>query len=388
MKAALTSRSSTSSSEATAQSAVAVAEPPALPVAADQPLDRCALAAPRVSTMARPPLGALAACLTVAVVHVVVATWVISEPVATERLRQRFLALSPQGCPSIVIAGDSRAAWQVTPETIASTLGRPPHDVVNLGLEYCESATVLAAYREFADRFAPAPIMLLSVSFWTLNDHPRGGSHHINDTTLWDLGLVDRLRIVPPKQAVLAEFLPERTLWRRFTARLNPPANRVVPQTVEDRDFHIVAAPDEVAALARTLAEGLFAGAKTDGVCWRQFEVSLQGLKEAGVQVVLLDTPEHPAFLAAIEGTAKQEAYERYHARLAELSRRAGIPLLRYHPARFAAADPNMLYGDVLHLNRTGAGVLSEWIGQSLRHLIADGVLRGPAPAVRSVNNR
>jgi hypothetical protein len=340
----------------------------------------------------------LAAGLLVGVVHLLVGL-AYPEPIARESLRRKVLDLTADGHPGLLVAGDSRAEYQVIPSVLAATLGVPASAAVNIGTACGEPAATLAAYREFTGRFADGPIMLLSVGLWSVNDHQH---EYLGNETLWSLGFADRVRVAPVRSALCSMFLPERVAAARFAdwlhggtrpdpvtgqilARLTPGARARDASVSWLTDRGYIGSTKDVAAdhrvLGRTtrgIVESWYIDARVDGVRWRLFESNLDRLLADGVQVVILDTPRHPAVLAALEGTSGAEADGQFHRQLLDISAAKAIPLLSYDAAVFQGRDPDRLFRDAAHLNDAGATLLSERIGRDLRGLIDVGKLRWP----------
>ena len=107
-------------------------------------------------------------------------------------------------------------------------------------------------------------------------------------------------------------------------------------------------------------------------------EEDLHELVAAGVQVVMLDSPEHPAFRAYIADTSAGTANAKFHDQLRDLCASLDIPLLHYDATWCGARNPNTLFCDPLHLNRRGAAVLSERVGRDVKELLESGRLRSP----------
>ena len=330
--------------------------------------------------ISRLPTGALAAALFVGLCHLVVSVWIVPHPIAREALRNKIITLTEHHRPSLLIVGDSRAQRHVIPEVVANELGTSVDNVVNIASASCESPVVLAAYREFAGRFAPAPIMVISVSVYSVNDRASEPSA-LSKETLWSLGLTDRLRLASLPRALGVIFLPERELYRRLIVRPREPGPAAVPERgfvgiAEDRCITLT--PEGLRPAMTYVDQVWFNEAEIDGVRWRQLQADLHSLVGAGVQVVVLDSTAHPAFLQAIAGTSVDTTNVRFHGKLRALCERMNIPLLRYGINWAGGADPDTLFYDVLHLNRRGAALLSKLVGRDLNALIRCGTLRLP----------
>ena len=244
-----------------------------------------------------------------------------------------------------------------------------------------ESSAVLAAYREFFERFASKPIVVISVSISSVNDSVilQG---YLNDEVLWSVGPLDRLRLAPLKRALGCTFLPERELQRRLAACFRKPRLPAVAQrgfVGLTNDHRVDSTPGAVQDCVSRIDRGWFNQPVIDGVRWRQLEADLLSLIRAGAQVVVLDAPEHPAFLQCIAGTGNGVANTRFHEQLRVLCQRNDIPILRYRTEWHGHRDPDALYHDLLHLNRRGALLLSERVGRDLAVLLQNGRLRLPA---------
>lgn len=330
--------------------------------------------------LSRLPTGALAAVLFVGLFHLLVSVWIVPHPIAREALRNKIVALTEHHRPSLLIAGDSRAQRHLIPEVVADQLGLTPDNVVNIASASCESPVVVAAYREFAGRFTSAPIMVISVSIYSINDRANEPSA-LSKESLWSLGLVDRLRLATLPRALAAIFLPERELYRRLVIRPREPSPAAVPERgfvgiAEDRC--IDSTPEGLRPAITYVNRVWFNNAEIDGVRWRQLQADLHNLIDAGVQVVIMNSPDHPAYLQAIAGTSMDTANTEFRRQLSDLCQRLNVPLLHYDADWANGCDPDTLFYDVLHLNRRGAAILSERVGRDINDLIRSGRLRLP----------
>ncbi|UCE60912.1 MAG: hypothetical protein JSU63_04005 [Phycisphaerales bacterium] len=372
----MTLHSSTSSSSSVLEPpavAVATASLRGRPVESLSPTGR----APAAVSARRWPRGGIIACALVAVAHVAISTWVFPHPIAREELRRKVIAI-PQGQrPSLIFAGDSRAWWHIDPAVVAENVDLPAGKVVNIAINSCESSGVLAAYREFSDRFAPAPIIVISISAYSINDGVTY-RHCLNDEVLWSVGLLDRFRLASVKDAIQATFLPERELANRI-ARAYYETKAFVPP--EEGFWEIPAkgpldwTSDHTQERLSFIRDVWFENPSMTGIRWRQLEEDLQDLKQGGAQVVLLDSPEHPQLADRLEGTPSGTANAAFHRQLHDLGKRMQIPVLRGGPDWLGDRNADELYCDPVHMNRLGAELFSASIGTELRNLLNRGVL-------------
>lgn len=327
----------------------------------------------------RLPAGALLACFIVLLTHLGVSRLIVPHPIAREPLRRKVIALTEFDRPSLIAAGDSRAQVHIRPGIVAQELGWPEEQVINAGLFLSEPSAVLAAYREFAHRFPPAPIILISVSFYSVNDGITD-ARYINDEVLWSVGVLDRFRLVPPGRALMATFLPEKACWRLLTdkafdrARPVPHRGFLGKPASGSEGF----SPEVVARQGIELKRCWFAKPRIQGIRWRQFQADLRSLRDGGVQVVILDSPVHPAFADSLADPALKEAHTRFHRQLAELCGQMKVPILQYTCDSFSGYHPDDLFFNLTHLNRRGATLLSEKVGRDLHGLLAQARLHAP----------
>jgi len=324
-------------------------------------------------------MGAVIACIVVTSIHTIISSVIFPYPVAQGLLRHKIATLPQFDQVSVIIAGDSRAHVQIIPEVIANELSIPVEKTINIAINSGDSSQTLAAYRELSTHFVHHPIMLLSVSLVTVNDRARDGGVPCQEM-LWSIGLLDRFRLVSPQRALLATFLPERELCRRATQFAY-----TLPKPMAGRGFrgvhsHVqLNSPEAILSRVRRLDYVWYNDADIDGLRWQQLVKNMQTLLHQGVQVVMLDTPEHPAFVRAIKNTPMDDVNTRFHKKLATLCKQLHMPLLRYDVSIFDCHDLDGIFYDLLHVNQTGAELLSQRVGQDLSDLIERGVLQDSA---------
>ena len=304
------------------------------------------------------------------------------EPFANEFLRRRAAEAIKTVQPRILIAGDSRAQLGLDDHRLGERLGLRRGQVVNLSVPSGDSTMFLAAYREFGGRFAPKPIVLFGVSFFSVSD---GASETIMDELLWSLPLQERAKIVRPAEAISGVFLPEKFLWLRLTApvrerfptrivKYNPP----IPAFMNMRNSAAAMLnPKNI----KRIKEIWFNRPNIDGVRWAKFVRNMRFLREEGVQLVVVDQPVHPRFLREIANTPVASIERRFHEKLASLCAELSIPLLRYEVADLGNADLDAIFMDLTHFNEAGAAVMTDLVAADLSRLIAAGQVRLPEPA-------
>lgn len=330
------------------------------------------------------PMGGVYALLFIPLVHLFIANVLVPHPLAKQPLRSKLLALTEGNRAWLLVAGDSRAQVNVRPDIVSTGLGWPAGSVVNFGMPVCEPSAVLAAYRELGDRFAAKPIMILSVSFFSVNDGVQD-DRFIRDESLRSMNLAQRIRMLPLKRALASIFLPEQALMRALTNGRHVPDDKVVPESGfvtkppgGEKRFSKQAVSRQMDEVNRCW----FGTPQIDGVRWRRLVSDLQGLRELGVQVVLLDAPVHPSFWESISDTPRYDVYKRFRSKLVSLGRRLDMPILQYDGEILHGLEPDQAYFNLTHLSRTGATRLSERIAADLMDLIDRGRIAAPVESL------
>jgi len=293
---------------------------------------------------------------------------VYPEPVARGCLREKVRDLTRDRRPSVLIAGDSRFESAVIPAVLAKQLGLAEEEVMNIAETACEPAAVIAAYREFAGLFAPEPLMVLNVSFFCIND---GAREIVGDELLWPLGWDERLELAGPGRALAAFFLPEKAAWNRLSGlwpvtlrRYGEAGFEAVPGEANLRRW----STDARRRRAQALSHWWYSSPKTDGLRRRQLERDLETLAgQVRLTVVLM--PYHPAFTESLESTSANRAEREFREAILALSQQLGFDCLSYSVECLQALDPDLLFHDLVHLNRRGAEVFTNVLARDLfRH--------------------
>lgn len=327
------------------------------------------------------PRGGLWAVAIMACTHFVLSWLVFPHTVAQERTRRKVLTLTSNATPSLVVAGDSRGCDHVVPSLLASTLRIAPEASVNLALPGCDVAGVAAWYREFSHRLAASPIMLLSVSGSMVGPRGQGGLD-LNREYYAGRGIFAAVAELEPTEAVKALLAPEWTLIERVASWRH---SGRAEATAGQRGFNGLP-PREWSPPGDSYAEyvtfmqqfGWFKESLDREAVWQQLRGDLTFLLRCGVQLVVLDSPDHPDLLSYLAGTPAGRAHGRFRERLAQLCESLAIPLLRYDAEDLGTPNPAELFWDGVHLDRDGAAILSAKIAEDLQYLIEQRVLRLP----------
>lgn len=95
-------------------------------------------------------------------------------------------------------------------------------------------------------------------------------------------------------------------------------------------------------------------------------------LNSADTQVLLVEMPVHPNFIAVAPSPDAFEAMLRF------IGDRAAAQGVRYITSSYLNFLPDDLWSDHNHLNADGAPIFSEWLGRQVGDLVAAGTLREP----------
>ena len=338
--------------------------------------------------LGRLPWGFLGAVAIILTVHLSV-TAMFPQPVAGSFIRKQAWTGLKAGTPAIIIAGDSRMQLGVNPDRLSERLTLPPGTTLNLAQPLGDSTTSLSAYRTFASRFAPRPVLLLGVSLFSIND---GSSEMFSEEFMRSRSLRDRVRIVRTAEAIAAEFLPEKGLWELSISPITEvcptQAVRYVPPIPASWNVGTWK-PRQTAAKMQWVWDNWFAEPNLDGIRWDKLVADINDLQALGAQVVIVDMPVHPMVCRELAKHRFDQVFKRFHAKLDQFCDQARIPLLRYEIADSEPAHPDAIFMDLTHLNEAGAAIVTDRMAGDLARLIADGRIQLPRsimPACRRHN--
>lgn len=332
--------------------------------------------------MHRLPTGGVFACLFIATTHLVVVWFANPHPLARADLRMKILELTEHARPIIVFAGDSRAECNLDPSSAAIVMGLDPGSVVNIAVRAGESAMALAAYQNYEDRFAKRPILVLSVSPHNVSDRSEL-DQYFNAEYYWSVGMAERVRSLSIKDAIVATATPERLLVKQLEDRFGATELDWPWSTGGFRP--LVQKPEDSATdgFQRTIDRlrrwRCFAVGDEDATPWQQLRADLRQFQSLGVQVVLLDAPDHPAMLQRLANTPDGRNYQRFREILIHTARNLRIPLLSYDASDLGNQSPDDLFHDGVHLNAKGAELLTQRVARDLIRLCDQNVLHLPS---------
>lgn len=290
------------------------------------------------------------------------------EPVARPELRDKARSLTRQRTPMVVISGDSCVKCGIIPALLAEKLGLPSESIINMAESACDTSAVVAAYTEYAHRFASDPTLIVNLSFFSAND---GAGDILGDELLWSLSFRDRLRLAGLARTVRSMFLPEKAVWQDLTRFWPRAVGRYAESGFESAPAHLSVntwTPDHRRDRADALRQWWYNDLRTDGLRWKKLRADLETLAGyARLHVLLM--PPHPSFITHIQDTAAGEAEQRFRAGIQDLCDQLGIVCLSYDAECLRPTDPDCLFHDLVHLNRAGAEVFTTVLARDLAGL-------------------
>lgn len=329
-----------------------------------------ALSSGEFAGLVRWPIGAALGCALVVGIHLAMTCWVFPHPIARPELRTKVMSLTEFNRPRLIVAGDSRAAWHLDPIILARTLNLRDEDAVNIAINNGGSSAAVAAYREFQGRFARNPIMLLSVSIWSVND---GSPVYARaDELVWSLGVRDRIRLVGFGGAVRATFSAEQSLMERWTASPRNDFGKPSPLgfMAHESVAEIAFSAEAMARQSRLLEREWYADSSIAGVRWAAFERDLSELQALGVRLVLVESPLHPRWLERISKTRVGGMERTFQQQMERLASSLAVALFSYDSTWLEGRNADDVYCDFVHLNSRGAELFSARVGRDLAALL------------------
>lgn len=329
----------------------------------------------------------------VACVHLLFAHVINPAPLLRQDVLQKMEALTQEGTPRLLFAGDSRAECQLVPSLFAERLGISENEVANMAVSGGDSNMTAVAVRRFRHRIADDAVIVMSVSPHHLADR-QGFDRYYSADYFWSAGLFERLKHLSIVDALKVTFIPERAFLEQLSRDLLPTPPKWEWQ---GRGFRPLGNdPEETSAdgYAKTVSRlkrwNCFDVGDADSFPVRKFVQDIKTLQAMGLQVVLLDAPDHPVLLDSLSGSDDGRNYVHFRRLLSRLASELDVPLMTYRAAdlldvasvdnaiRNTPADRNRyegLFVDGVHLTTHGAMRLSECVAEDLERLHAMGAI-------------
>lgn len=279
------------------------------------------------------------------------------------RLQSKF------GSAGIVIAGDSRAHYQLVPAVFEAGTGQ---SAVNVAWDFSDLVTFVNALDKHRELIAAAKLIIVSVGISQVND----GSvdfGFLSPAAFVNLGLLDHLRIYAKRPFEL--FKMYREVFRIYRMR------EWKAMRFECGDYWIAGYDiDRTKGFLENtrvwnrnvgrdplLTNSWYMDLRMRGSRWRQFQEYLERLNRIGIPVVIFQSPYSPTWMADPVTAKAREAEREFGRALRDaVSRLADVHFLDF----FAGDDeplPDSLFFDAAHLNAKGARVFSERFVRELK---------------------
>lgn len=288
-------------------------------------------------------------------------------------------ALDPEGTFPLLIAGDSRAKFQISPALLSERLGLPAVNVADAYTTGGDLPTLANSLKRNPVPLARRPSFVISVSYRFLDDLDPDATPLAG---LFNWRLRDHLRLAyraPGRYFpfLARRFLPalKRTLlhrWRGddFVCRSG---ERPYYPAREADSLGYVANPEGIAATFKEEVPGR--AYLMDGGNWRAFRMALAWLARSGAaRIALVNAPLDPRWRAEYPASPLQAAEKSFSDSLATLadphpdSGSAPIRILDFYRHPLDGLDPSCFL-DRSHLNPQGARLFTSALADSLQRI-------------------
>jgi hypothetical protein len=321
--------------------------------------------------------------------------WIAGDEVGSgySGVETSLCALDPAGTVPILIAGDSRAKFQISPALIRERTGLAAANVAEAYPLGGDAATLVNSLKRNRLPLACRPILLLSFSYHCANDLELDD---IPLASLFNWRLRDHVRLAAHRPgryfAFLAgRYLPalRRTLFHRWKGdgfACKEGETPYYPRAALDSSG-FMPTPDTIPKLSRE--EGSEGDFSPGGANWRVLRLSLRWLARSGARrIVLLNAPVDPRWADEHPRSSVPAAEKAFSDSLSALAislgREEAIPIhyfdfYRYPPSGLAPAH----FFDRNHLNPRGARIYTLAIADSLDRILGNRVI-GAIPSART----
>jgi hypothetical protein len=281
-------------------------------------------------------------------------------------------ALDADGSAEILVAGDSRARYNIDPSVLERETGLRSVNIGNVLPLGGDLSTLVKVLRRNPAALAGHPVLIASVTLEGINDM---GYANAAVTDLFEWTPRDHLRAaLRHRQRYLIYFthvfLPSiKTLlihkWKGEMFRCGQGVY-IPPGLLRDKGFEGQTgrkSSQDLWAWPRAEADYLIDGGRR-----RSFEAALRWLSTCPAgRVVVVNGPMDTAWLRATDGPVPLAALERFQGILADAAKRyPGMTFLDWYPDGVPGLEAEAHFNDQLHLNREGAEILTRHLAQSL----------------------
>ena len=292
-------------------------------------------------------------------------------------------ALDAEGSAEILVAGDSRARYNIDPSVLERETGRRCVNIGNVLPLGGDVSTLVKVLRRNPSALAGHPVLIVSVTLEGINDM---GYANAAVASLFEWTPRDHLRAaLRHRQRYLIYFtnvfLPSiKTLlihkWKGEMFRCGKDVY-IPPRLLRDKGFEGQTgrkAPQDLWAWPRVEEDYLIDGGRR-----RSFEAAVRWLSTCPAgRVVVVNGPMDTAWLRASDGPVPLAALDRFQGILADAAKRyPGMTFLDWYPDGVPGLEPEAHFNDQLHLNREGAEIFSRYLAEAL--MAAGAVPRNPS---------
>jgi len=247
--------------------------------------------------------------------------------------------------PSVYFAGDSRAFWQLKPETGAEYLGLDRAKVVNIGRNAGHPVEVEHLIKENADKFREATV-ILSVSAFLANGNLKT-PYHFSKDLIAERSLFGQIILFLPDNLITLQKYYNHLfmgLFRRQQVKSYSWTNGFMP-------LHTLIDYKKISS-DNLGNDPWYKNFHLDSGRVAEVEKALAGIKGSCRKLVVVNAPFSQAFTDRLGGTRLYDAERAFDAEMKRVCARNNLMYLSYLGDHDIGDD---FFADWAHLNERGA---------------------------------
>jgi hypothetical protein len=263
---------------------------------------------------------------------------------------------------NIIIAGDSRAEWQLSPKIIKENTG---FNTINIAADACDLVTTVAAIKK-KYKSCPKNIFVISVSSWQIND----GAIDPGSLSLkcfQELTLIEKLKLY--RRNLLEMIRMEVQLSESYEKAMV--RSKREPIQIKEGGFHGIDGnllkKFKVEDIERKIPlHPWYKNIQNEGARWLLFQRALKDLGKMNSSVIIYQPPVSPIWRKKTTGSVIDHAEVEYSRKISnEIKKYKNIYFLDFYNNDIKLLN-DTLYSDIQHLNSKGAEVFSSYLSNQI----------------------